>query len=115
MAQWVVDRFKYKINGRAETEKFVDHWLAASGQRAIKRDWVAAWRNWMRNAAEFAAARPNGNGTSAAYVEPRERRCPIHPGHLEATCRPCEAEHRAREPPQLGAFDPYPPHPNGAS
>ncbi len=33
-----------------ETAKFRDHWLAASGANALKRDWVAAWRNWMRKA-----------------------------------------------------------------
>lgn len=34
----------------AHTREFVDHWRAASGASATKRDWVAAWRNWMRKA-----------------------------------------------------------------
>jgi hypothetical protein len=38
------------VNLRRETEKFTDHWRAASGQTARKRDWDAAWRNWMRRA-----------------------------------------------------------------
>lgn len=34
----------------AHTREFVDHWRAASGASASKRDWVAAWRNWLRKA-----------------------------------------------------------------
>jgi hypothetical protein len=53
-----------------ETQKFLDH-FAASGE--LKADWVAAWRNWMRRAPEFAPRRsgsgparasPNGTGLS---------------------------------------------------
>lgn len=34
----------------SHTREFVDHFRAASGSNATKRDWVAAWRNWMRRA-----------------------------------------------------------------
>lgn len=30
-------------------EKFRDYWTAMPGQRSIKADWFAAWRNWCRN------------------------------------------------------------------
>lgn len=33
-------------------EMFTDHWHAQSGQRAVKRNWVATWRNWMRRTQE---------------------------------------------------------------
>lgn len=33
---------------RTEADKFRDHWISATGQSATKRDWLAAWRNWMR-------------------------------------------------------------------
>ncbi|MFC0666762.1 YdaU family protein [Azotobacter chroococcum] len=33
-----------------EGEKFADHWHAASGKNAAKLDWLATWRNWVRNA-----------------------------------------------------------------
>lgn len=36
--------------GRVETDKFVDYWRSATGKNAVKRDWTAAWRNWMRRA-----------------------------------------------------------------
>lgn len=34
---------------RQEADKFKDHWIASTGRNASKRDWKAAWRNWMRN------------------------------------------------------------------
>ncbi len=34
---------------RFVAEKFRDHWTAIPGQRGIKADWLAAWRNWCRN------------------------------------------------------------------
>lgn len=30
------------------TRVFVDYWRSASGRTATKRDWIAAWRNWLR-------------------------------------------------------------------
>lgn len=49
-----------------ETEKFLDH-FRAKGER--KLDWIAAWRNWMRRAAEMtmhAPARASPNGARAS-------------------------------------------------
>lgn len=40
-----------------EIENFTDYWKAASGQKAVKRDWSAAWRTWVRNSVKF-----NGGG-----------------------------------------------------
>jgi vancomycin resistance protein YoaR len=33
----------------AELEKFRDYWKAQPGQRGLKLDWPATWRNWVRN------------------------------------------------------------------
>ena len=35
-----------------EVAKFKDHWRAAAGQRGVKADWPATWRNWFRKALE---------------------------------------------------------------
>jgi len=35
-----------------EAEKFRDHWIAQSGQKGVKADWPATWRNWIRRNAE---------------------------------------------------------------
>ena len=42
------------VDGRFETAQFVDYWLARGDS---KRDWVAAWRSWMRRAQKDAHAR----------------------------------------------------------
>lgn len=34
-------------------ERFSDHWKAQSGTNAVKQDWLAAWRNWVRGDVEF--------------------------------------------------------------
>lgn len=41
-------------NGRAanELEKFRDYWAAQPGQKGVKTDWPATWRNWARRAVE---------------------------------------------------------------
>lgn len=51
MVTWARDRVPH-VDGRLETEKFVNYWRAATGQKATKCDWEATWRNWMLNAAE---------------------------------------------------------------
>jgi hypothetical protein len=43
--------------GKSETDKFIDHWRSSSGASARKLDWVAAWRNWMRNAEDRMGSR----------------------------------------------------------
>ena len=50
------------VDVRAETLKFVDYWRAMPGQRGVKLDWLATWRNWMRNARPTNGYHYNGNG-----------------------------------------------------
>lgn len=51
MVAWARDRVPL-VDGRLETEKFMNYWQAATGKGSTKRDWVATWRNWMLNARE---------------------------------------------------------------
>ena len=46
------------VDARREVEKFRDYWKAASGANARKHDWSAAWRTWIRRAAEIQSVRP---------------------------------------------------------
>lgn len=50
--QWAI------AEGCAEPEriwpKFHDYWIAQPGQRGVKRDWFATWRNWVRKEIERA-------------------------------------------------------------
>lgn len=48
MATWAAEETP-AVDGRFESANFVDHWRAAD-RNAEKRDWVAAWRTWMRRA-----------------------------------------------------------------
>jgi hypothetical protein len=44
-----------------EMLKFHDYWKAQPGQRGVKLDWDATWRNWIRN----AKGQQNAHGNSA--------------------------------------------------
>lgn len=36
----------------AELDRFRDYWQSLSGQRAVRADWAATWRNWARRCQE---------------------------------------------------------------
>ncbi len=40
--------FAPDIDHRAEHAVFIDYWIAQPGQKGVKADWEATWRNWMR-------------------------------------------------------------------
>jgi hypothetical protein len=63
MVEWARERVPH-VDGRLETEKFINHWTAKTGKDATKLDWVATWRNWMLNAAARLPARASPNGMS---------------------------------------------------
>lgn len=51
--QSVIDAMKVEcpnVNFQTEHRKFVDYWASKAGQAAVKLDWDATWRNWIRNA-----------------------------------------------------------------
>jgi hypothetical protein len=47
-----------------EADTFRDHWRAANGPPAVKRDWSAAWRNWVRRATDMRRRKELRNGES---------------------------------------------------
>lgn len=47
--------------GLAEVEKFHDYWRSVAGQRGVRIDWDAVWRNWCRRSDGFGEDRPNGS------------------------------------------------------
>lgn len=47
-------------NTLEESAKFRDYWNSQPGQKGIKTDWQATWRNWCRNAKPAVRASPNG-------------------------------------------------------
>jgi uncharacterized protein YdaU (DUF1376 family) len=47
--QWAIGEGWGETVIRAEADKFRDYWIARAGKDAAKADWLATWRNWMRN------------------------------------------------------------------
>ncbi|GAP66817.1 hypothetical protein MBSD_n2132 [Mizugakiibacter sediminis] len=47
--RWATDA-RPDIDAKAEVERFRDYWVAQAGQKGVKLDWSATWRNWIRNA-----------------------------------------------------------------
>lgn len=60
MVAWARDRVP-NVDGRVETEKFINYWQAKTGKDATKLDWEATWRNWMLTAGERAPTKSNGH------------------------------------------------------
>lgn len=55
MLLWAAERAPH-VNIPLSTEKFTNHWIAAT-KNATKLDWPATWRNWILRDAENAAPR----------------------------------------------------------
>lgn len=69
MREWAESK-AIDLNIELETEKFVNYWQSASGQKGVKMDWVATWRNWMLNAMEY---RKNGANQTNRTSTNREK------------------------------------------
>lgn len=57
------------VNLQAEHRVFVDYWIAQPGQRGVKTDWPATWRNWMRRVEKET----KGSGRSRAPSRGQQR------------------------------------------
>jgi uncharacterized protein YdaU (DUF1376 family) len=57
-------------NGKAtaELEKFRDYWAAQPGQKGVKTDWPATWRNWVRRAVENLGGKPGSAGSPDPFA-----------------------------------------------
>ena len=60
-----------ELNPAKTFDQFRDYWIAQAGQKGVKLDWDATWRNWIRNT---KAVKPNpydvGRLTVARSNEP---------------------------------------------
>lgn len=57
-SQEIIDTLKAEypnLDYRAEHQNFIDYWIAKPGQAALKLDWDATWRRWMRKAGKEQA------------------------------------------------------------
>jgi uncharacterized protein YdaU (DUF1376 family) len=48
MGEWATQE-RPDIDVRQVAEQFKDYWIAQPGQKGVKLDWDATWRNWVRN------------------------------------------------------------------
>jgi len=68
-AQRIVAESGKSLDVKREAAKFRDFWVAKSGKDAVKRDWLATWRNWIRNAADRAPSSKSGAVPTAALPD----------------------------------------------
>lgn len=47
--EWAVSEGWPENLVRDEAARFKDYWISKAGKDATKADWLATWRNWMRN------------------------------------------------------------------
>jgi uncharacterized protein YdaU (DUF1376 family) len=47
--EWAVAQGWSETAIRLEADKFRDFWISKAGKDAVKLDWLATWRNWVRN------------------------------------------------------------------
>ena len=71
-------------------EEFVDYWVAVPGQRGIKLDWEATWRNNVRKKAAFKAPK-------TGYGPARESRIVVAPPRKEPSTEEKERVARRTE------------------
>jgi hypothetical protein len=58
--QWAVSEGWAPDDLRIEADKFRDYWHSKAGPTAVKMDWQATWRNWIRAAAQNKPKHTNG-------------------------------------------------------
>lgn len=67
LSSWTLRAGLTAETARYELEKFRDYWHGLSGTRAVKKDWGATWRNWVRKASEQRSR----NGSESHYERNR--------------------------------------------
>lgn len=74
--EWALAEKLPEPDVRLEADKFRDYWHGESGQKAVKLDWLAVWRNWVRKAiADRRRAyrpTPSASGEFGAFGRIRE-------------------------------------------
>ena len=90
MGDWATQE-RPDLDVRQAAEQFKDYWVAQAGQKGVKLDWDATWRNWVRNT---KAAKPNpydvGRLTVASKNEPDPALEKIKADDLKAAPIPLE-------------------------
>lgn len=65
------ERIGYGAVANQEYLNFRDYWIAKSGKDATKTDWLATWRNWLRNSCKYGSSGGAAVRTEAARRDDR--------------------------------------------
>jgi hypothetical protein len=66
MGDWATQE-RPDLDVRQVAEQFKDYWVAQAGQKGVKLDWDATWRNWVRNT---KSVKPNPYDVGRLTVAP---------------------------------------------
>ena len=66
MGDWATQE-RPDLDVRQVADQFKDYWVAQAGQKGVKLDWDATWRNWIRNT---KAVKPNPYDVGRLTVAP---------------------------------------------
>ena len=75
LIEWAKDKAP-GVDVLKATDNFVDYWHSASGAKASKLDWAAAWRVWIRNESTRAPQRrthPLNSNQGGVYRTPAQQ------------------------------------------
>lgn len=72
--EWAVSLGASEALVRKEADRFRDYWIAVPGQKGVKLDWEATWRNWMRRSLESAPAAAPQNEAQRMMAARQARR-----------------------------------------
>ena len=104
--EWAVAE-GWKIDAiRTEADNFKDYWCARAGPTAVKLDWEATWRVWMRKTAKTSKPRINSNDQFGAAIHHLADRLSDGTARIDLSDRdPFAVRPRGNPPPnELGAI-----------
>ena len=76
-----------------EVERFRDYWQSLSGQRAVRVDWAATWRNWARKCQE-QHTQPTRSHTPRATTDDRVNGWLALADSLDPTHQPAQPDYQ---------------------
>lgn len=70
--QWAVKEGYAHDQIKVEADKFKDYWHGVPGSKGVKLDWLATWRNWMRNSQQKAGGKYGNANSSGQHAQGRQ-------------------------------------------
>ena len=96
MGDWATKE-RPDLDVRQVAEQFKDYWVAQAGQKGVKLDWDATWRNWIRNT---KAVKPNPYDVGRLTVPSKNE-----PDHALEKIKADEKTTRPPTPEELAIFN----------